>query len=310
MPQFYFIPKSLGRKAPWLAAAAQRLEAAGFRFIFWLIRRLPLQWAMRLSGFAFGLVGPWGDKARKARINLGIAFPESSEDWREKTSKRIFHSLGHSAVELIRLQQIWKERDQRVEFIVHPLAHEVMQARQPAIFVTAHVGPWQVAPLITKRYDLSISTIYAPESNPVIAQLMLELRQFLGEKLISSEDGLRPLIKELKAGNSINMAMDTRIDSGKLVPFFGRDALTSTSAAGLALRTGAALVVVKSERLPAGRYRITAYEPLSSPDPDAPQKEQALALTAEINRYFEAWIREHPDQWICLKRRWPKAHKL
>jgi KDO2-lipid IV(A) lauroyltransferase len=310
VPQFYFIPKSLGRKAPWLGRAAQRLEAAGFRFIFWLIRRLPLERAMQLSGFAFGLVGPWGDKARKARINLGIAFPESTEAWRQQTTRQIFRSLGYSAAELIKLQQIWEERQQRVEFVVHPKAHELMQAGQAAIFVTAHVGPWQVAPLITKYYNLRISTIYAPESNPVIAQLMLELRQFLGEKLISSEDGLRPLIRELKAGNSINMAMDTRIDSGKLVPFFGREALTSTSAAGLALRTGAALVVVKSERLPAGRYRITAFEPLASAEPQAPQKEQALALTAEINRHFESWIREHPGQWICLKRRWPKAHKL
>jgi KDO2-lipid IV(A) lauroyltransferase len=106
------------------------------------------------------------------------------------------------------------------------------------------------------------------------------------------------------------MAMDTRLDSGKMVPFFGREALTSTAAAGLALRTGAALVVARAERLPKGRYRITMYEPLTSPNPDAPQKEQVLALTAEINRYFEEWIREYPEQWICLKRRWPKAHRL
>ena len=69
-------------------------------------------------------------------------------------------------------------------------------------------------------------------------------------------------------------------------------------------------MVARAERLPAGRYRITVYDPLSSPDPEAPQKEQALALTAQINQYFEDWIREYPDQWICLKRRWPKAHKL
>ena len=73
--------------------------------------------------------------------------------------------------------------------------------------MSAHVGPWQVAPLVTKYYGLNISTIYAPESNAVVAELMLDLRQFLGEKLISSEEGLRPLIKELKAGNSIKARM-------------------------------------------------------------------------------------------------------
>ena len=310
MPQFYFIPKRLARKAPVLVSIAQALEAAGFRFIFWLMRWLSLEQARRLSAFAFGLAGPFSDKAKKARTNLGIAFPESSEEWRDQTTRRIFRSLGESAAELIKLEQIWEERDTRIDFVVHPAAHELMKAKKPAIFVTAHIGPWQVAPLVTKYYDLTINTIYAPESNPVIAELMHGLRHFLGERLISTEAGLRPLIKELAAGNSINMAMDTRLDSGKMVPFFGREALTSTAAAGLALRTGAALMVARAERLPRGRYRITMYEPLTSPNPDAPQKEQVLALTAEINRYFEQWIREYPEQWICLKRRWPKAHKL
>ena len=49
---------------------------------------------------------------------------------------------------------------------------ELMKAKKPAIFVTAHIGPWQVAPLVTKYYDLTINTIYAPESNPVIADIM------------------------------------------------------------------------------------------------------------------------------------------
>ncbi len=139
---------------------------------------------------------------------------------------------------------------------------------------------------------------------------MLELRSAFGEGLISSEAGPRPMIRQLRAGHSLNLAVDTRPESGKLVPFFGRDALTSTTAAGLALNTGSALVPVRGERLEGCHYRFTVFDPLVAPDPDAPQKEQALALTAEINRLFEQWIREHPEQWICLKRRWPKAHKL
>ena len=108
---------------------------------------------------------------------------------------------------------------------------------------------------------------------------MLELRKSFGENLIPADAGPRPLIKELNAGQSIIMAMDTRPETGKLIPFFGVDALTNTSAAGLALHTGAALVVSRAERLPGARYRITVYDPLVSPIPDAPIKEQAVALT-------------------------------
>jgi len=52
------------------------------------------------------------------------------------------------------------------------------------------------------------------------------------------------------------------------------------------------------------------YDPVISELPEASLDDQAVDLTVQVNRHFEAWIREYPEQWICLKRRWPKAHKL
>ena len=310
MPEFYLVPKRLARKAPWLVSIAQSIEGLAFRFIFWLMRRLSLEHALGLSAFAFGLVGPYSDKAKKARDNLAIAFPEQSQEWREQTTRQIFRHLGYSAAELIKLEQIWEQREERIEFVMEPKAREHMESGRATIFVTAHVGPWQVAPLITKKYDFVINAIYAPESNPTLQKLMLELRQSFGDKLISAQAGARPLIKELNAGHSIIMAMDTRPDTGKMMPFFGREALTNTSAVGLALRTDAAFVVARAERLPGTRYRITVYDPIVSPIPHAPVKDQAYAMTEIAHGYFEDWIREYPQQWVCPKRRWPKAHKL
>jgi KDO2-lipid IV(A) lauroyltransferase len=310
VPDFYFIPKRLARKTPALVALAQRIEGAGFRLLFWLIQKLPLEAASRLAAFVFGLVGPHTDKARKAHENLAIAFPESSEQWRRQTVRDIFRHLGYSAVELLKLDQIWRERDRRIEVVMQPRAREHMASGRATVFFTAHLGPWQVANLVPRQYGFRNNTLYAPESNPVLRGLMLELRSAFGGELIPADAGARPMIKTLRAGDSISMAADTRPDAGKLVPFFGRDALTSTITAGIALHSGVPLVPVRGERLPGCRYRFTVFDPLVAPDPDAPQKEQALALTAQINRLFEEWIREHPEQWICLKRRWPKAHKL
>jgi len=310
VPEFYLVPKRLARKAPILVAIAQRLEATAFRFVFWLMRKLSVERALQLSAFAFGLVGPHSDKAVKARENLAIAFPERSPEWREETTRQIFRHLGYSAAELIKLEDIWEQREQRVEFVLEPEALKHMQSQRATVFITAHVGAWQVAPLVTRQFGFNVCAIYAPESNPIMLELMLGLRKSFGETLIPADAGPRPLIKELNAGHSIIMAMDTRPETGKLIPFFGQDALTNTSAAGLALRTGAALVVSRAERLPGARYRITVYDPLVSPLPEAPIKEQAVAITEIVHHYFEDWIREYPEQWVCLKRRWPKAHKL
>jgi Kdo2-lipid IVA lauroyltransferase/acyltransferase len=310
VPQFYLIPKKLARKAPVLVAIAQWLEARLFALIFWFIHLLSLEQASRLAGFTFGLVGPWGDKAAKARANLAVAFPDSSPEWREQTSRQIFRNLGYSAAELIKLEDIWDQREQRLEFVIQPLAAEVIEQKRAAVYVTAHVGAWQVTNLLSLQYGLTISTIYAPESNPVLRDMMLKLRESFGVKLVPSDAGVRPLLKELAAGHSIGMAMDTRLDTGELLPYFGRDALTNTTGARLALRSGAALLPIRAERLPGSRYRITVYDPLNSDLPNATPEEQAIGLSVQINRCFEAWIRESPQQWICLKRRWPKAHRL
>ncbi|NND66151.1 MAG: lysophospholipid acyltransferase family protein [Halioglobus sp.] len=310
MPEFYFVPKKLARRAPLLAKLSQKLEGWAFGAIFALMQKLSVENAIKLAGFAFWLPARFSDKADKARQNLAVAFPESTAEWREQTTREIFRSLGYSAAELIKLEDIWEQRDERLEFVIAPAARQHLESGGATIFITAHVGPWQVAPLILRPFGLKIHAIYAPESNPALASMMLGLRKSFGEGLIAADAGPRPIMKALKEGGSVIMAMDTRPDTGKMVPFFGQEALTNTSAVGLALRTGAALVVARGERLPGARFRITMYDPLVSPDPEAPVKEQSVVLTEMIHTHFEQWIREYPAQWVCLKRRWPKAHKL
>ena len=179
MPEFYLVPKRLARKAPVLVAIAQRLEGAVFRFIFWFMRKLSVERALQLSAFVFGLAGPHSDKADKARENLAIAFPDRSAQWREQTTRQIFRYLGISAAELIKLEHIWQEREQRIEFVLEPEALKHMQSQRATIFVTAHVGAWQVAPLVTRQYGFNVSAIYAPESNPIMNDLMLRPAQIL-----------------------------------------------------------------------------------------------------------------------------------
>ena len=310
MPQYYLVPKRVARAAPALGRAAQWLEARAFSLVFWLIDRLSPERASAWGAALFGWLGPYTAKARKADINLSVAFPDRDEAWRRETIRGIFLSLGKSAAELIKLRQIWAEHEQRLEFVLEPRAEQHLREHGATMFVTAHVGPWQVTNLISRHMDLEISTIYAPESNAALQARMLDLRDAFGVKLIPSDAGARPLLRELAAGRCIGMAMDTRLDTGQLIPFFGREALTNTTAARLALRSGAALVPIRAERLGKARYRVTVYDPIEPEDAAGDADAQAVSMTRQVHGHFERWITEQPDQWLCLKRRWPKAHKL
>ena len=313
MPEYYLISKRVARAAPAISRAAQWIEARLFRLTFWFMRRLGFQRASRLSANLFSLVGPRTEKAEKVRKNLAIAFPEMSDDEIESITHNIFRSLGLATVELIKMPLIWEEWQQRIELVVDPASLAYLESAAPGVYVSAHVGPWQVAhiPLIRRYFGgRPMALVYAPESNPSLQTLMLELRSRMGVDTISSEAGLRPLLKALNSGQSLALAVDTRLPTGKLVPFFGVDALTNISPARMALRTGTRLIPVHAERLDIGRFRITVQAPIEPSDPDAEEEAKAIDMTRQLNAVFEHWIRQAPEQWMCLKRRWPKSNRL
>ncbi|MCX2982443.1 lipid A biosynthesis acyltransferase [Halieaceae bacterium IMCC14734] len=310
MPRYYVIPKQLADAAPALGRLAQWLEAVGISFAFWILKRLSPERGSRIAAAVFRKLGPRTGKAKSVRRNMRVVFPDHNDEQIEDLCQQVFGQLGMATVELVKMRQLWAEREQRMEFVIAPQALAHLQAQRPTVFVTAHVGAWQLTNLISLHQDLTITTVYAAETNPTLHDLFLDLREAFGVKLLPTEDGVRPLMRELNAGNSIGLAMDNRLDSGSPIPFFGVDALTNTTAARLALGNAqAALIPIRAERLEPGYFRVNVYDPIISSDPNASKANQTLDMTRQINQHFESWIRETPEQWMCLKRRWPKPGK-
>jgi KDO2-lipid IV(A) lauroyltransferase len=173
--------------------------------------------------------------------------------------------------------------------------------------VTAHVGNWELPAAAANRQGIPVTAIYAPSRNPFVERMLRRRREALGCRLVSLDDGARPLLRELTDGRSVALVVDTRDDDGVPIPFFGLDKLTTLAPARLALRFGCELIPVRMERLNAARFRLTVHEPVR-PDPAlASDKDRAVQMMRDLNRLFEQWIRERPEQWLCIKRAWPKA---
>lgn len=118
---------------------------------------------------------------------------------------------------------------------------------------------------------------------------------------------MRKLMAALKQGNVVGVVSDLRLDGGESIPFFGVNTPSNTTAARLALHHDCELLPIRTERLPDYRYRITICRPIRPHDPSASVDIQAKQMTQEQLRIFEAWIREAPEQWLCIGRRWPRA---
>jgi KDO2-lipid IV(A) lauroyltransferase len=291
-----------------LQRARWRMEA-GLLALFWrLCARLEPCAASAFGQRLLTSLGPRLGKTTHMRRNLRLAFPHLSEAERGDLLRAIWGNAGAVLGEYPHFRAICHDDfEGHFEFVEKWNLDEYRAGRRHGVFVSAHVGNWELAAAAAGRQGIPITVIYAPSRNPFIDRLLRRRREALGCRLVSLEEGARPLLRELAEGRSVGLVVDTRDDDGMPIPFFGLDKLTTLAPARLAMRFGCDLIPVRIERLGPARFRLTVHQPVR-PDPTrASEKDQAMQMMRELNRIFEQWIRERPEQWLCIKRAWPKT---
>lgn len=252
-------------------------------------------------------MGPRLDKTRIIRRNLELAFPEKRTAEIEALIPEIWGNLGAILAEYPHLGTICcSEAESRLEIVRKGDAGVFRQNGAPAIFVAAHLANWEIAPGAVVWQGIPLTGIYTPIQNPYFDRMLYRSREALRCGMVRREGALRQLIKELKKGVSVGLIVDQRVDSGEPVPFFGRDMLTSTTPAQLALRFNAELIPVQVQRRNGARFRVIFHEPILPANPNLDEHQKLLQMTRKINELFESWIRERPHEWLCSKRRWAK----
>lgn len=101
------------------------------------------------------------------------------------------------------------------------------------------------------------------------------------------------------------MLVDQKMNDGIVVPFLGQDAMTAPALAQFALRYDCPVIPARVERLDGARFRITVLPPIPLARTGDRQTDIFNAMV-QVNGLLEQWIRERPEQWLWLHRRWPK----
>jgi KDO2-lipid IV(A) lauroyltransferase len=297
----YFERWTFVRKLLWCT------EAAVFWLFLGIARALPTDRATALGRRLLMSIGPRLDKHRIFKRNLELAFPDKDDTEIEALAREVWGSAGGLLVEYAHLEDICiREADTRLQIASQGDVPVLRNPRRPAIFVSAHLANWEICAAGVRRAGVPVTAVYTPLQNPYLERMLARSRRPLGIRLVARDESMRVLLRELRAGRSIGMIMDQRVDTGVPLPFFGIDKLTTLVPARLAIRHGYDLVPLRTERLEGSRFRVTFYAPLQPDDPAASEIEQAKQVTRKINLLFEDWIRERPRDWWCSKRRWPK----
>ena len=294
-------------RSPALRWVRWRLEAGAVGLFWRICSILPPEKASALGERCLSAIGPGLPKSADMERNQRLAFPELGAAERKDLLRRTWGNTGAVLGEYPHFDVLcFKEFEKHFEIVEKVDFDDYRAGRKNGIFVTAHLGNWEVSVIAALRLGTPLTVVYAPIKNRFLERIVLRRREGLRCKVVSRAEGARPLVRELAGGGSLGLVIDARDDDGEPVPFFGMDKMSTVFPARLAMRANCDLIPTRVERLGHARFRITLHAPVR-PNPElGSHKEQAIAMMTEVHRMFEQWIRERPHQWLCNKRAWAK----
>jgi len=274
-----------------------------------LLSRTDPDRASNLCGAVAGCIGPFLPAHRIGQQNLRAAYPDRDRDWIEATLRGAWQNLGRVAGEYVHLGQLWDyDRDRpntgRILSDDEPLFRQLQEDGQPALCFTAHLGNWELPAVMAAAHGLPSAVVYRMPNNPAVAAEIARIRTPLMGRLIRTRpEAALEMATALDKGEHLGMLVDQHFSRGVDVTFFGRRCKANPTIARLARRFECPVVGVRVIRLPKGKFRVSGIGPLQLPrDPEG--KVDVVATTQLITGIVEAWIREHPDQWLWFHRRW------
>lgn len=304
---------SLSWRARWGRIALEvrfLLEYGTIQFYRAISRPFSVDWNSKIAGRVARAIGPYMAVSKVARAQLAAAFPEKPLAEREAILRGVWDNLGRTFAEYLFFDRIWdmdaEERatTERLEVVGQSIFYRLRDDNLPCLAFTAHLANWEIPAIGAAAHGLKIGVVYRAPKNPYVARMLERVRRGrMGDIIDASFGGPALALGALKQGSHVGMLIDIFSMSGVPIPFFGRPARTVPTIAKLVREVPCPVIGVRVERLDGVRFRITITEPLDVPRTDDPKADERALLT-EINRILEAWIRERPEQWNWLHRRW------
>jgi Kdo2-lipid IVA lauroyltransferase/acyltransferase len=278
----------------------------------WLMRLFDRRSVADTVGRLTRTVGPWLPVHRVGRANLRAAYPEKSAAEIERILGGLWDGLGRVAAEFAHLDRIKIDNPEQpgaADVTYDPAAlielERVRNGAKPTIFFAAHIGNWEIPALIPPLAGLECYVLYRPPNIGPINQAILGMRTSCMATLVATElDAPLRLANALKKGAHVGMLVDQHLTSGVDITFFGRKCKANPLVAHLARRFECPIRGIRAVR---GRDRNTFVAEVTAPldfPRDGDGKIDVQATMQAVNSIIEGWVREFPEQWLWLHRRW------
>jgi KDO2-lipid IV(A) lauroyltransferase len=269
----------------------------------WLPRRALAAVGAGMGDLAFRL-----DRkhTRVALENLATAFGDALDDaGRRRVARACWRHYGRITADAAAFPRL------RAEDIGAFIRYEGLDAVKSAyaeghgvLVISGHFGHWELTAYMQGFLGLPMMLITKPMENPRLERMLAALRAGSGNEVVAKANAVREAVRALARGIGVAVMIDQDARAaGIFVPFFGRPSSTIPTVGMMHLRTGAAVVATFSYPEPDGGWRIV-YERLTFPGLTGDRERDVRRITEETTALLEARIRERPELWMWMHRRW------
>ena len=178
-------------------------------------------------------------------------------------------------------------------------------AAQPTVVFAAHLANWEIPALAPHAFGFKTSILYRRPNIGAASNAIVAMRErCMGTMVAAGLDAPLKLGRALESGGTVALLVDQHTNQGVDVVFFGRWAKANPLAVQLARLTGAKIRGVRVVRQPDGNHFWAELTDEIAPVRNAEGEIDLQATTQAITNVVEGWVREHPEQWLWLHRRW------
>ena len=294
-----------------------KAEELALRLVVGVIGLFPLRASMAIGeNLGKATVALFPRLSKTAIRNLEIAFPNISDSEKRRIAKGTFRSLGRQLGFVSHFKRFAHEDIRNnVEVIgENENFRGPMESDRGVILFTGHFGSWEVFNLLPGAFGYDLNILVRRIDNPNVEKYVDSLRTRFGAVTLGKKEARRGMYRLLEEGKALGILADLNAQhrDGVFVDFFGVPASTTASIAKLALKTDAiilpAFAVWEESK---GRY-VVYLEPAIEFEKTGDTEKDILQITQKITEIVERFVREYPEQWLWIHKRWntrPKGQK-
>ncbi|MGA8930678.1 MAG: lipid A biosynthesis lauroyl acyltransferase [Pseudolabrys sp.] len=263
------------------------------------------------AGWMMSRIGPLLPESRIGRANLAVAFPEKSQAEIDTILRGCWDNLGRMGAEFAHLDRLWSyDREQptrgRIDLAQPDIErfHKLLDDGKPALIFAAHLANWELPAICAATYNLDSAVLYRRPNISRIDRWLTETRTaHMGELISTDLDAPMKIADALQRGAHVGILVDQYYSRGVPVAFFGRQTLANPLLARLAQHFDCPIHGTRIIRLENHRFRAELTDEIK-PARDANGKIDIAGTMQIITSVVEQWIRQCPEQWLWMHRRW------